>query len=223
MPDFTVARRGTDSSGRGVYATNYMWSWWLNCCDILGFTPTVVQGAFMTKAGGGANDSAGYHDKGGCFDLRVWNLSSSQQTTTIRVLREQGAGAWLRDAAHGGMDPHIHFVLGTDYPLHSGAAWQWSEYKAGRDGLASRGRDYHPRPNPLVLTPPLEDPMADYAAQLDRIERKIDTAAAQDAARAKRIRQAIMQQIRALRAETKDQQILARLDKIAAALPEDDE
>lgn len=219
MPDFTVARRGADSSGRGVYATNYMWSWWLNCCDILGFTPTVVQGAFMTKAGGGANDSAGYHDKGGCFDLRVWNLTAAEQSAVVRVLREQGAAAWLRDATHGGMDPHIHFVLGTDSPLHSGAAWQWSEYKAGRDGLASRGRDYHPRPNPLVLTPPPEDDMPYTEDQLTKIVRAAVRAELEPVKeQAKRIRQAIMGQVRALRAETKDKKILARLDAIEAAI-----
>ena len=57
------------------------------------------------------------------------------------------------------MDPHLHLVLGTDSGLAAGAAWQWREYLAGRDGLASRGLDYHPRPDPLVTTPPEDWPM----------------------------------------------------------------
>ncbi|GHJ59120.1 hypothetical protein NOK12_16380 [Nocardioides sp. OK12] len=169
MSDYTVTRTGTDSSGRGIYMTTYMRDWWARVVDTLGFEPTIVQGAFMGRNGGGASASAGYHDGAGCLDLRVWNLASSQVAQTIRVLRELGAAAWLRDQRHG-MDPHIHLVLGSDAPLASGAAYQWRQYLAGRDGLASNGADYHPRPSPLVTTPPKEvDPMADYATQLDEI------------------------------------------------------
>jgi hypothetical protein len=172
MSDFTVAKRGMDTSSRDIYATNYMWSWWLAVCGRLGFTPTIVQGAFMTRAGGGADASAGYHDKGGCFDLREWDLSSEQVGKVIRELRRSGAAAWLRDEQHGGFSPHIHFVLGTDSPLASGAAGQWTDYLNGGDGIG--GRDYHWRPDPIVTTPP-EDEMADYAAQLDRIEQLVTT------------------------------------------------
>lgn len=156
MPDFTVARRGTDSSGRGIYATAFMWDWWQRVVDELGFTPTITQGAFMERAGGGAVDSAGYHDGAGTFDLRVWDLTDPQVSETIRTLRADGAAAWLRNVAHGGFtDPHIHFVLGADRPLSSGAALQWREYLIGRDGMG--GPDYHPRPHPLVTTPPERD------------------------------------------------------------------
>lgn len=157
----TVKRRATDSSGRGIYATDYMWSWWqkhiLADARIKPFASlvTITQGAWMVKNGGGAAASAGYHDGGGTFDLRVWNLTDAQVALLIRVLREKGAGAYLRNMQHGGFsDPHIHFVLGTDFGLSSGARYQWNEYVAGRDGLSGRGRDYHPRPNPLVLKPP---------------------------------------------------------------------
>lgn len=163
MPDFTVAKRGTDSSGRSIYATAYMWDWWLAVCADLGFTPTVTQGAFMVRNGGGAAASAGYHDAGGTFDLRVWDLTDAQVSRTIRTLRANGAAAWLRNIAHGGFsDPHIHFVLGTDAPLSTGAAYQWRDYLAGGDGMG--GRDYHSRPTPLVVEPPadlMEDTMKD--------------------------------------------------------------
>lgn len=158
MPDFTVARRGTDSSGRGIFATAYMWNWFHD--DVLTGVPfgdkvVITQGAFMPMAGGGAAGSAGYHDLGGCFDLRVWNLTDDEVGQMVRRLRSCGAAAWLRNPQHGGFtDPHIHMVLGTDHPLTGGAAFQWSEYLAGRDGLAGRGEDYHWRPDPLVTTPP---------------------------------------------------------------------
>jgi hypothetical protein len=161
VPDFTVSQRGTDSSGRGIYATTYMWEWWQAICRELGFTPVVTQGAWMARNGGGASASAGYHDAGGCFDLRVWNLTRSQVEQTIRTLRANGAAAWLRDSRHGGFtDPHIHLVLGTDDDLAPGAAYQWLNYLSGGDGMG--GRDYHPRPHPLVETPPeslMEDDM----------------------------------------------------------------
>ena len=162
MPDFTVARRGTDTSGRGIYATAYMWAWWLRVLTHPDLQPFVgkifiTQGAFMRLAGGGAADSQGYHDGGGTFDLRAWNLADAEIRILIRVLREMGAAAWLRNQQHGGFtDPHIHFVLGADRQLSVGAASQWEDYKAGHDGLATDGPDYHPRPNPLVLTPPEE-------------------------------------------------------------------
>lgn len=168
MPDFAVVQRGTDTSGRPIFATRYMWSWWDDVVAELGFTPTIVQGAFMGRAGGGAAASAGYHDGGGCFDLRTWDLTAAAVERVIRVTRSMGAASWVRDQRHG-MDPHLHFVLGSDQPLNDGAAWQWQQYLNGGDGLASGGRDYQWRPNPLVTIPP-EDPMADYAAQLDRIE-----------------------------------------------------
>lgn len=173
MPDFTVIQHGTDPNGRPIYMTRYMAEWWERVTDELGFDPTIVQGAFMARAGGGAAASAGYHDLAGCLDLRVWDRSEEQVQRMIRVLRQMGAAAWLRDERHG-MDDHIHLVLGTDHPLTVGASYQWRQYVRGRDGLAGDGPDYHGRPSPLVLEPPEEDPMADYEGQLKRIEKKLN-------------------------------------------------
>lgn len=152
MAESTVVRTGTDSSGRPIYMTRRMRRWYKRLCTRLGFKPTIVQGAWM--AGNGAAASAGYHDGGGCLDFRVWDLTPVQRQRVVRLCRDMGAAAWLRDQAHGGMDPHIHLVLGSDFGLASGARTQWLDYKAGLDGLASRGPDYHWRPDPLVLTPP---------------------------------------------------------------------
>ncbi len=175
MTDFTVSRYGTDSGGRAIWMTAYMHDWLQGVYTDLGFAPTIVQGAFMTRNGGGASASAGYHDRGGCIDFRIWDLSATQQDRLVRVLREHGAAAWRRDQRHGGMDPHCHIVLGTDSPLAAGAAAQWRQYRLGFDGLASNGPDYEWRPSPLVLTPPVEDDVTpEQQKQLDRIEAKLE-------------------------------------------------
>ena len=156
MSEATVVRVGTDPSGRPIYMTRRMRRWYRRVCTRLGFKPTIVQGAWMAQAGGGAAASAGYHDGGGCLDLRVWDLTAAQQQRLVRVVRDMGAGGWIRDKAHGNMDPHFHLVLGSDAGLSTGATAQWIDYLNGFDGLASRGPDYHWRPDPLVRTPPPE-------------------------------------------------------------------
>lgn len=168
-----VVRYGVDTSGRPILMSPQMREWWERVVDDLGYEPVIVQGAWMSRIpGGGARASAGYHDKGGCLDLRTWDHTPAQAANLVRVLREWGAGAWRRDERHG-MDPHLHLVAGWDADLAAGAATQWRQYLAGRDGLTSNGPDYEWRPTPLVLTPP-EDDMADYADQLDGIDKKLD-------------------------------------------------
>ncbi len=182
MPnDSDVIQTGTDSSGRPVLMTRYMQRVWQQILADPAVAPfaakvTIVQGAWMARAGGGAAASAGYHDAGGCLDVRTWNLTGGELEAFIRAARRHGFAFWRRDSRHGGMDPHAHGVLGTDHGLASGAAYQWRQYLDGRDGLASNGPDYEWRPSPLVTTPPEpeEDPMADYEADLKRIEGKVD-------------------------------------------------
>ena len=154
--DYTVKAYGKDTSGRTIWMTVYMHDWWEGVVKELGFRPTVVQGAFMTRNGGGASASAGYHDKAGCFDVRTWDLTLAQLNELIKVCRKRGGAAWRRDksAVHGGMDPHCHITLGTDSPLSAGAAASWRSYVDGRNGLANGARDYEWRPSPLVTTPP---------------------------------------------------------------------
>jgi hypothetical protein len=106
-------------------------------------------------AGGGATASAGFHDQGGCLDLWLGNLTDDQRHQLVHELRHSGAAAWVRNEVHGGFDEHLHLNLGTDSPLDDGAAWQWGEYIAGRDGLTDRGPDYHWRPDPLNLHVPV--------------------------------------------------------------------
>lgn len=213
MPDYRVSRIGTDPNGRPLLMTTYMRLWWADVCEDLGYTPTITQGAFMARAGGGAAASAGYHDLAGCLDLRVWDQSAARVEQIIRTLRRHGAAAWLRDAKHGGMDPHIHLVLGSDHPLTSGAASQWRAYVVGRDGLASNGPDYHWRPRPLVLEPPkeIDDMFSDEDRQAlrdlaaDQKKRADRTLAFQ-----KYVRQALGS------AKGVDKKVLAKLDQLLA-------
>lgn len=165
MPETTVVRVGTDSSGRPIFMTRYMRRWWRRVVTRLGFTPTITQGAWMVKAGGGAAASAGYHDGGGCLDIRVWDLTPVQQRRLVRLVRDMGAGGWIRDKERGGMEPHFHLVLGSDSGLSAGARAQWQDYLNGLDGLASRGPDYHWRPDPLKTTPPPSTRRARQAVQ----------------------------------------------------------
>ncbi len=181
MPDFTVAQRGTDSSGRPILATAFFWRVWQAVLADERVQPfahlvVVVQGAFMARLGGGASASAGYHDLGGCWDVRTWNLSADQERILWAVTWEYAICFWKRDAAHGGMDEHGHGVAGWDKPLASGAAYQWQQARAHppRDGLAGNGPDYMQRPNkPLPAAPPAELLRKDYL-MTTQAERKLD-------------------------------------------------
>jgi len=147
-----IVKVGTDSSGRPIYMTRYMRRWWRRVVKLCGFTPTIVQGAFMVKAGGGASDSAGYHDGGGCLDIRTWDRTPAELLKMNRVIRELGAGGWIRDERHG-MDPHYHLVLGSDFDLSAGARGQWLDYLNGLNGLSDKRADYMWRPDPIVRKP----------------------------------------------------------------------
>ena len=144
---------GTDPSGRPVLMTAHMRDWWAGVMRHLDFTPVIVQGAWMRQAGGGASDSGGFHDFGGCLDLRTWDRSTDQQLQMIRVLRLGGAAAWRRTPAQG-FDEHIHLVLGSDPGIGADAEQQWRNYLAGDAGLDGPQRDNEWRPNPIVTFPP---------------------------------------------------------------------
>lgn len=199
-PDMSAAiRRGTDSSGRGIWATDREWERWEAAVFDMGFRPTITQGPWQRlNPGGGADASAGYHDFGGTFDLRVWDRTDVEVARMVRVLRNNGCAAWLRNIQHGGFkDPHIHFVMAGEPNLSSGARWQVSEYAAGRAGLggsstpiSARAKDYHPRPAPLVLSPTEEMfmPTADEIANALRPIVAEEVAKVPDAVWSKRLK-----------------------------------
>lgn len=160
MTDFTVTQHGIDSSGRAILASAYLWDVWEAVVADLGFRPVITQGSWMSRVpGGGAENSEGFHDKGGPFDLRVWDRTPAERVAMVRVLREHGCAAWRRYKSQGMDEDHLHFMCGTDHDLTPQAAAQWQDYINGRDGLADHGPDYELRPSPLVLTPPEADDM----------------------------------------------------------------
>lgn len=172
MADSDVIKVGFDPTGRPVLMSRYMKRVWDRILDDpavqpFAFNVVIVQGAHMASLpGGGAEASAGYHDRGGCIDIRTWNLTNAELEAFIRTSRRYAFPFWRRDEQHGGFEPHAHGVLGTDFDLTAGAKFQWSEYINDRDGLSSRGPDYEWRPTPLVLKPP--EPEEDTVTPEDR-------------------------------------------------------
>jgi hypothetical protein len=170
VTEFAVRRRGTDTSGRAIFMTDKV---------------TIVQGAFMVRAGGGADASAGYHDAGGCIDFRTWNLTTAELTAFIAAWRSRGGAAWRRDELllHGGMADHCHITLGSDSPLSAGAKDSWQQYLDRNNGLtgASHGRDYERRPRPLALKYDSEENDMQLG---DKLGQGDDTATVRDALRA---------------------------------------
>ena len=148
-----TVQRGTDSSGRTIRSTAECWAAWDAACTELGFTPTIVQGGFMGS--GGADASAGTH-AGDAFDIRLWDRTATERAQMIRVFRGHAFAYWERYESQG-FDLHAHMVPGPWASPAPQALDQWNDYLNGRNGLASNGADYHPRPTPLVTTPPKEE------------------------------------------------------------------
>ncbi|HSE70430.1 MAG TPA: hypothetical protein VLA97_06705 [Nocardioidaceae bacterium] len=149
-------RLGRDSSGRDIVMTRRMKAAFDVVVERCGFTPVIVQGAFVKD---GAAASAGYHDRSGCIDTRTWDLTREQQQRLVRCARSVGWAVWRRDERHGGMDEHMHWVLLGEPDMAPGARGQETDYRAGLDGLASKGPDYHWRPDPV--------PVFDFDAYLE--------------------------------------------------------
>ena len=188
--DYTVIRVGTDSSGRGIFMSRWMWRCWQALVAderLAAFAHliTIVQGPWMIRAGGGAADSAGYHDRGGCIDIRTWNLTLAQTLLFIKVASEYGFQFWRRGpgAMFGNMDPHAHCVFGSDAELTSGARDQVADLLASprRNGLAGGGLDYEKRYTPIRLAPLpgllKKDYLMTSAAEkkLDSLSEKVDS------------------------------------------------
>lgn len=177
MPDFTVIRVGTDTSGRPIYSTRFyaqVRAAVLRRPRVQPFAHkvTTVQGAFMRLVpGGGAADSSGFHDDGGTEDLRVWNLTLEERAILWWEFALLAIIFWPRGPAAfmGGMDEHGHSCAGWDHPISSGIAAQWRDAMppSRGSGLASGGPDYvKPRP-PWVAFPPAELLQEDYMATDD--------------------------------------------------------
>lgn len=98
----------------------------------------ITQGGFNK---GGVAASAGTHDGGGAAD---WTGRIATDDT-VRILRECGIAAWIRRPGQGRWPLHIHGVWNGCPHVSAGAARQVTAWKAGRNGLASNGRDDGPK------------------------------------------------------------------------------
>lgn len=114
---------------------------------ILGFTVTITQGSYNTSV----SASGGTHAGGGALDFSTKGLTGQRKRRVVRVLRSVGFAAWLRTPDQGPWAEHIHAVLAGHPKLSPAAARQVTAYRAGRDGLARAGGDYHWRPDPLPV------------------------------------------------------------------------
>jgi hypothetical protein len=103
----------------------------------------VTQGSYSAGTLSGST-----HLGGGAFDLRVWNFPVSKRAPLVNALRRRNAITWERSARTGSWSKgdHLHGIVADEPDLSSGALWQVREFRAGRDGLARQGKDYHPRP-----------------------------------------------------------------------------
>lgn len=120
--------------------------------DLASGTPTLpriipTQGSWSTSVSASAQTHAG----GGVLDISLRGWSSAQVLSLLVECRRRGLVAWSRTALQG-FAPHVHAVMdgcphlsGRDRPVVGTAAWQVAEYRAGRNGLAGRGRDDGPR------------------------------------------------------------------------------
>jgi hypothetical protein len=111
----------------------------------------VTQGSYNSSVAA----SGSTHRQGGAFDLRVWNFPTSKREPLVRALRRRNVAAWERSERTGSWTggDHIHGIHIDDGDLSSGAAWQVSEFLAGRDGLSRGGKDYHARPRRRLYLP----------------------------------------------------------------------
>lgn len=93
--------------------------------------------------GGGVAASAGTHDGGGAVDISARDLTLGQIVKVVRALRRVGFAAWYRSPDEGPWGPHIHAIAVGCPDLAPVARRQVDALRAGRNGLASGGRDRH--------------------------------------------------------------------------------
>lgn len=111
---------------------------------LLGYDLDITQGGYNA---GGVAASAGTHDRA-AIDVRAINMTQARRNAIVTMLRTVGFAAWHRrpeQASKAKPWPHhIHAVpIGGD--LSAGAQKQVAAYRAGKNGLASGGKDDGPR------------------------------------------------------------------------------
>lgn len=113
----------------------------------------VMQGSWSK-----GSKSAGTHAKGGAFDLSVAKLTRAESLALVHELRKRNARTWLRTPEFGwptsAGGPHIHGIVADEPDLSWAAMQQVIAYRLGRNGLALRKADQHPRPKALPFMLP---------------------------------------------------------------------
>ena len=102
----------------------------------------ITQGGFNA---GGVAASAGTHDGGGALDIRAHNRTDTERREIVLRARQVGFAAWLRTPAQSNWPFHVHCIAVGCKSLSSGAARQVTDYRNGKNGLASHGTDDGPR------------------------------------------------------------------------------
>ena len=100
----------------------------------------ILQGSYST----GVAASAGVHDGGGAADIGTNGWDKSKIDKAVTALRKNNFAAWYRTPAQG-FTPHIHAIAIGDKELAPGAKQQVEDYKNGKNGLASGGKDDGPK------------------------------------------------------------------------------
>lgn len=107
----------------------------------------VGQGGYRGKDG--ATASAGTHNVGDVFDLRLYNVPAHKVIPIVVDLRRWNGCAWPRTPQYGWTEtgPHIHCVMRDSVDgLSYSARAQVALYDRGLNGLANRGKDNLPHP-----------------------------------------------------------------------------
>lgn len=129
----------------------------------------ITQGGYNP---GGVGASGGTHDKD-ALDIRATTLSSRERQAAVAALRRVGFVAWLRTPDQSNWPYHIHAVpYGGD--LSPEARAQVTQYLAGLNGLASKGKDDGPRTWVGMTWERYEEENSMSAADADRVIRYME-------------------------------------------------
>ncbi|MGH3503873.1 MAG: hypothetical protein ACRDQA_23705 [Nocardioidaceae bacterium] len=105
--------------------------------------------------------SAGTHSGGGAIDVHP----SLATTAGLTAWRDSGVAMWRREPWEGPWGAHAHGVwIGCPH-LSSGAAYQVTAYRNGRDGLAANRADRFPRPGYTTW----QDALSSWEHELNKV------------------------------------------------------
>jgi hypothetical protein len=116
--------------------------------EVAGLLPDLDLRPLQGSWSGAVGASAGTHAGAGAIDLDARHLTIDERVRLATAMRQVGFAAWVRgpDGWAGGFDTwHVHGIAADAPGLSPAAAAQVEDYRAGRDGLARKGPDYHTR------------------------------------------------------------------------------